>query len=374
MMPATMMHESIGRIGKIPVRNIWLLMLYASDLYRVVNESSVAVEEDPEHLPALAAEILADAVERRRHRQLNASYVRVAGVLNRVRGRIDVLTTERRQLLAQAKVACRYETLTVDTIRNRLVRGALEKLVPLLRRQDESMLALRCRNLSIGLREAGVTGALPSRAEISRVRFSRNDADDRIMVAAARLALDLALPTEQAGIEQLPVPDRDEAWARNLFEKAVGGFYRVALKHTGWSVRTGQWLNWQLGDTSDAGREILPKMQTDIVLENRPQQQRIVIDTKFTALLRSGNYNNPRVHSGYLYQMYAYLRSQCGGGDALAECASGVLLHPAVGYSLNEFVEIQGHRIHFSTVDLAGQANEIRSELLALVNLMKAGF
>ena len=27
-------HEEIGRVGRIPVRNIWLLMLYASDLFR----------------------------------------------------------------------------------------------------------------------------------------------------------------------------------------------------------------------------------------------------------------------------------------------------------------------------------------------------
>lgn len=27
-------HEGIGRIGRIPVRNLWLLMLYASDLFR----------------------------------------------------------------------------------------------------------------------------------------------------------------------------------------------------------------------------------------------------------------------------------------------------------------------------------------------------
>lgn len=33
-------HEGIGRIGRIPVRNLWLLMLYASDLFRVLEKKT----------------------------------------------------------------------------------------------------------------------------------------------------------------------------------------------------------------------------------------------------------------------------------------------------------------------------------------------
>ena len=50
----------------IPVRNLWLLMLYASQLYA----SSAAIrgagaEDRPDDLPDLVAEILAHAVEHR---------------------------------------------------------------------------------------------------------------------------------------------------------------------------------------------------------------------------------------------------------------------------------------------------------------------
>ena len=33
-------HEEIGRVGRIPVRNLWLLMLmlYASDLFRKISK------------------------------------------------------------------------------------------------------------------------------------------------------------------------------------------------------------------------------------------------------------------------------------------------------------------------------------------------
>lgn len=67
-----------------------------------------------------------------------------------------------------------------------------------------------------------------------------------------------------------------------------------------------------------------------------------------------------------IYQIYAYLRSQEGKGDALADGASGVMLHPAVGAMRDETVVIQGHAIRFATVDLAAGAADIRAQLLRL--------
>ena len=52
--------EADGYIGCIPVRNLWLLMLYASDLFR----NRGIGEDSPDELPDLVAQILADAVER----------------------------------------------------------------------------------------------------------------------------------------------------------------------------------------------------------------------------------------------------------------------------------------------------------------------
>lgn len=65
------------------------------------------------------------------------------------------------------------------------------------------------------------------------------------MVAAARLAFDLALPTEAAGASALPRPGRDEHWVRRLFERALGGFYGVVPSGEGWRVEPGgRRLRW----------------------------------------------------------------------------------------------------------------------------------
>lgn len=347
------------RIGRIPVRNLWLLMLYASDLTRVGEAFNALVDNDLDDLPVLIARLLADSVEGRLHRTLTRGYRRREKVLTRVRGRIDILTTEARLLLSRGEIFCRFEDLTLDTPRNRLVRAALALMARLVRNVE---LARRCRSLASPLAHAGIGGIRPSRADLASDQIGRNDAADRFMIALGRLAFDLALPTEDSGATALVTPDREEVWVRRLFEKAVLGFARVELEPLGWSVRGGMHLNWQVSSPSDGLAAILPRMEADIVLDPPNSGPRVVIDTKFASIVGAGRFRDSGLKSGYLYQMYAYLRSQEGSAFQW-EGSEGLFLHPAIGGALHEHVVIQGHKISFATVDLAGTAAAIRSEL-----------
>ena len=359
--------ENVGHIGRIPVRNLWLLMLYASDLFRQLDVSEDrSFEDNPDNLPDLVAEILAHEVERRLRRNLSYGYRYRHEVLGRVRGRIDLLQTEAHQLLQRGMVACRFDELTIDTPRNRYVRSALEMISRFVRRND---LAHRCRSLVGSLRRQGVVGERPGREETSVERYGRHDAVDRKMVDAARLAFEMAIPTEQTGSRHLPLPDREINWIRRLYEKGVAGFYDVVLSRRGWKVYTGTILRWSTKDSSPRLDQILPTMRTDIVLDHMDDNRRIVIDTKFNSVLSKGWYRNEGIRSGYMYQIYAYLRSQEESGNPLDLHAEGIFLHPSVGEKFNEWVEIQGHRIRVTTVDLSADAKTIRSQLLDAVGL-----
>jgi 5-methylcytosine-specific restriction enzyme subunit McrC len=360
---------NIGYIGRIPVRNVWLLMLYASHLYQALPPARrVAVEKNPDELPNLVAEILTRAVERRLRRNLSFGFQRQAADLRRVRGHIDVLRTERHQLLQRGRVACRFEDLTVDTPNNRYVRAALIELTKLV---NDDGLTSRCRTMAAMLERAGVNGApsIPNLGEPGETFIrqpGRMNAEDRQMMAAAQLAFHLALPTEEAGWRQLSAPDREEQWARKLFEKAVGGFYHVVLSPRRWKVSAGSTIHWPYERHTDGIRSILPAMRTDIVLEH--PTGRIIIDTKFTSIVKGGWHRERTLNSGYIYQIYAYLRSQERDYDPLSLHSTGILLHPAVEDGVDEAVVIQGHEIRFATVNLAADSGAIRNELLRLAS------
>lgn len=361
-----------GFIGRIPVRNIWLLLLYASQLYRELPEARrIELEEAPDDIPELVAELLANAVERRMRRNLTVGYRRRSDVLNRVRGRIDLLRTECGQLLQRGKVACTFDELTIDTPRNRCVREALLLLARVVRREP---LERRCRELAARMALAGVRDEPDARRISGQILSSSSgwmDAEERRMLAAARLAFDLVIPTEAAGNALLAMADRDANPGWKLYEYAVAGFYEAVLRDRGWNVRHGQHMSWRLEEGSPSVRDLMPQMITDITLErssvaNAGNGQRIVIDTKFMSILTAGQQGKQTFRSDNIYQMYAYLRSQETANDPLSQNSTGVLLYPSLGEDYDETATIQGHRVRFATVDLAAETLTIRQQLLRI--------
>ena len=355
-----------GFVGRIPVRNIWLLLLYASQLYRELPASRrVELEDAPDDIPDLVAEILANAVERRLRRNLTAGYQRQQADLNRVRGRINLLRTERRQLLQRARVACVFDELTTDTPRNRYVRAALSHVASVV---TEPHLQYRCRDLALRMEMAGVTGYLDANQARKTAPLANAgwvDSHERQMLAAAQLALNLYIPTEQAGRALLPITDRRERQGWKLYEDAVAGFYQVVLTETGWRVRAQSGIAWPTENPTSGLPALMPGMTRDIVLERG--NRRIVIDTKFTSIATTGQYGNETFKSDNIYQLYAYLRSQ-ETDDPLSQSATGVLLYPSLGVDYDESATIQGHRIRFATVNLAAETQTIRNQLLRIVD------
>ena len=350
-------------IEGIPVRNLWLLMLYASELYRELACNNIAIEENPDQIPDLVAEILCSQIDKRLARNLSYTYQQTSATINRVRGRIDLLYTERHRLLDKGKVQCHFEKLTIDTPRNQYVRAAVDSLANIV---STSQMRHRCKCLSLTLDKLGVTKGKPANYSLSTERFGRHDAADKKMVTAAFLAFNIALPTERSGKHALVSPSKDIRWIRNLFEKGIAGFYSVVLDSAQWRVKAGTKLNWQIESKSSAIDTILPSMRTDITLENTTLNTRLIIDTKFNAITKKGQYRDETLRSGYIYQIYAYVRSQENNDDPLSMTASGMLLHPSVGNTINESAVIQGHCIRFRTIDLSKSANSVRHELLKL--------
>ncbi|RWD62841.1 MAG: 5-methylcytosine-specific restriction endonuclease system specificity protein McrC [Mesorhizobium sp.] len=350
-------------IGRIPVRNIWLLFLYAHNLARFHGQYAAAIEESPD-FPSLIARILCYAVDRRLRRNLSRGYLQKQAVLTRVRGRIDILDTFAGDLLSKGMISCRFEEFTFDTPRNRLVRAALDALAT---RLPDWTLAHECRRLAGDLGRQGVGGLKPSRAELSLDRIGRHDAEDLLMVTLAGLVFDLVLPTEDSGGHAATRVDKDVVLVRHLFEKAIGNFYAAELPHLGWKVYQGKSLKWQIDSETPGIAAIMPGMISDIILEHAAHGQRLIIDTKFTSVFGSSQHRAAVLKSGYIYQLYAYLRSQERVDDSLSLGASGLFIHPSVGDGLDETVRIQGHDIRFATVDLTQPASVVLGRLRALV-------
>ncbi|RVW02560.1 5-methylcytosine-specific restriction system specificity protein McrC [Rhodococcus spongiicola] len=336
-------------------------MLYASSLYR--DDESLrrsGVEDNPEDLCDIVAEILADAVETRLQRTLGHAYRPRNAHLTRVRGQIDILETTTRQLLSRGLVACRFTELSLDNPRNRLMRTALAVAAGRVRSQP---LADRCRNLADTLVQAGVSPRPVGRSEVSGVVLGRNDVADVSAVDAAKLILAMDIPTEDDGSGHRWAASREVTELRQLYETAVRGFYRATLTAPWRVLRHDKQLLWSTSDETGRVPQILPEMRADVVLET--SERRIVVETKFADALEPNQNGVVQLAPGHIFQLYACIQSQ-HEQDSLAATAEGVLLYPTVGEHLDESVTIQGHRYRFLTVDLAGSTADIRAALAAV--------
>ena len=352
----------------IPIRNLWLLLMYASDLAAFGRRFDGMADESAD-LPELLARMLAWVVERRLRQNLSRAYEPKVAVLHRVRGRIDWLRTESGQHLNRGEVVCRFEDLTCDTPRNRLVRAALEQMAAQVSNREVHR---RCRTLARQLEEQGVAAGRPSRADLARDQIARHDAEDRLMVKVAELALDQVLPSEAEGDARSTRLERDERLLRRIFEKAVAGLYRCELHGVdGWTVAPQKSLAWDVADRSAGLDALLPGMNADVVLQRSGgagKARRIIIETKFADVLTTNPFGKDIFKNGHLYQLYAYLQTQVGRGEALADAAEGILLYPVVGQHIDEWAMIEGHRIRLATVDLTSTADQLRARLLGLVS------
>ncbi len=346
----------------IPLQNLWLLMLYASD-FRYQAHQHRGVEDFDEHLADLVGDVLCNQVMLRLRRRLSYGYRHNEAELNRVRGRIDVLETNTKLLLLKGKVACRFEELSINTPRNQYIASALQKCLGLVRNQQ---LKYTARKLLNELNSLGVQMGHHCVYRPADDQFSRHEADDKKLIDTAELMHRLALINESVGGKSLPTPDKQAYWVRKLFEKAVGGFYSLHLCKT-WSVRQSKKLNWQVEQMTSNVASLLPGMEVDIFLENEELCRRVIVDTKFTAITKQNRFGDETLKSSYIYQLFAYLRSQENASDALSLNSEGMLLHPSVGCTYRESFVIQGHKMQFNTVDLSQSARVIRSELLSLI-------
>ena len=367
--------QYVTGMDKIPIKNIWWLMLYASGLFKVasVPAGRFDIDENPDKIPNLVAEILARAVERRLRYSLSSNIRRTHRDLTRVRGRINHIRTERQYLLQQGRIACEFDEFTTNTPRNHLVKAALNELVVLISdNRDGRKLRQRCRACAVALEKSGVTDATVSQAHLIRMGrmhalSPRVNTNDREMLAAAGMVFELKIPTESAGSTHMPITDKDDHWLRNLFEKAIGGFYDVTLSSPEWKVYTNKGHEWKIKECSTNAKQYIPNMRTDIILERRnpktDTQSRMIIDTKFTDIMRK-SYRSEKYtfKSEYIYQMYSYLESEKHNNQKPIKI-SGMLLHPSCGIKVDECATINEQKIHFATVDLFEDAADIRDSL-----------
>jgi len=122
-------------------------------------------------------------------------------------------------------------------------------------------------------------------------------------------------------------------------------------------------IDWQVDSRDAAAAAILPKMRTDVCLQNA--ENKIIMDCKYYCESLQYYYEKSTIHSNNLYQLFAYVKNK--EHEAGWENCAGVLLYPAVQAPLDARFRVQGHPMRVRTVDLDQDWKKIKEDLLDII-------
>ena len=335
----------------IRVRNVFHMLAYAFSALTEQGYRAVATE-DFDNAAELCAAILEQGVSLQLKRGLGQEYVSRTEARSSLRGAIKVTESVKSQAIWRRQLVCSYDEFSVDTTMNRVIRATVALLV----RSDIS----RARKKS--LKKLMVYFANVREIDLHTVnwnmRYDRNNRTYRMLMAVCWLVVKGLLQTQSDGSVRM-MDFFDEQRMSRLYEKFIFEYYRREHPRLRASA---SFVEWALDDGMSDG---LPAMRSDITLSARGRV--LIIDAKYYKSTMQSNFDKKTVHSGNLYQIFAYVKNKQAVLERAGESVevSGMLLYAATDEEVQPDVtyRMSGNQIGVRTLDLDRPFEEIRAQL-----------
>jgi 5-methylcytosine-specific restriction enzyme subunit McrC len=340
---------------KIPVRNVYFLLLYAWD--RIGEEEERLVDDvDFTRLQDVFAHVLADTVARLLARGLDRDYVEAEEAVAGVRGKLDLSVTLKRGLLTSARTYCRFDELQHDVLQNRILKATLRSLLAV-----DLNASLRSRIGRLHRKMDAVSDVPISLRDFRMVRLHRNNRAYDFALRLCRLIHDNLMISESTGQAKFRDFRRDDRQMAALFEAFAFNFFR--REQSRFCV-TRPLIRWHDAQGSETDLEWLPSMRTDMVLE--AQDRCIVLDTKYYTEALKRTFSKRKVRSGHLYQIFAYVENRAANFPGRPP-HEGMLVYPVVEKAFAFDYRLKGRRITVRSIGLDQPWPKIHEDMLALL-------
>ena len=329
----------------IRIQNIYYMLSYA---FQVLNEQGykqVAAEEF-DNVAELCAAILIKGVSLQIKRGLGKEYVLQSESLSSLRGKIDISTSVKQQSMLKKQLVCNYDEFSVNSYMNRIIRTTMDVLV----RSGIKDRKKQLRKLLIYFSEVEPL----SRDSINwKLQFNKNNQTYQMLISVCYLILKGLLQTTSDGSTKL-MDFLDEQRMCRLYEKFILEYYRKEHPEIRASASQIPW------DTDDDYREMLPVMQSDIMLKKG--EKTLVIDAKYYSHTMQKQYDVNTLHSGNMYQIFTYVKNL---DTERTGNVSGMLLYAKTDEVVlpNNEYKMGGNAISVKTLDLDCDFHEIKAQL-----------
>lgn len=330
----------------IRIKNIYYMLSYA---FQVLNEQGYrqVLTEEFENVAELCAAILSKGVTSQIKRGLGKEYILQTEPLSTIRGKIDITASIKEQTMIKKQLVCKYDDFSVNSYMNRIIRTTMEVLL----RSDISK--TRKKELRKLLVFFGEVKPIELHSINWKIQYNRNNQTYQMLISICYLIIKGLLQTNTEGSTKL-MDFLDEQRMCRLYEKFILEYYKK--EHPNLKVSASQ-IPW---DTDDGYREMLPVMQSDIMLKKGDKT--LVIDAKYYAHTTQKQYDVNTLHSSNLYQIFTYVKNLDTDNTGNV---SGMLLYAKTDELIlpNNNYKMGGNAISVKTLDLDCDFLEIRKQL-----------
>lgn len=341
---------------EIPIKNVYYMLSYAFSYLKTTEDIKRECERF-NNIHDLFARILIEGVNSLIKRGFYKEYVLKEEDTSTIRGKININESIKRQTLVYKKLNCQYDEFSEDVLFNQIIKTTINNLIRFRDldkslKKDLSKLTYYFDSVS----EIDLTGNL-----FSSLMWNRNNQHYILIINVCELIYKILLPDEsskgEVAFKKFVETYKNEM--AKLFENFILNFYKKEFNDF---KAYNPHINWDLDPNfGNFGQKFLPKMRTDIVLENESKQ--LIIDTKFYKEIFSKNFGKNILKSANIYQIYAYVKNSDFKGEI-----SGILLYASLGEDIDYEYIIGGNKIFIKTIDLNQSWESIYNKLVEISN------
>ena len=337
----------------IPVQNIYYMLSYAFQALQAQNYKDLATENF-HNTAELCAAILDKGISIQLKRGLGRDYVPKSESLSTLQGKLNISESIKTQTLLKKQMICTYDEFSTNTQFNQIIKSTM---LLLLKSNITNTRKKSLRNLLLFFSDVN---EIDLRFVNWNQHYNRSNQSYQMLIGICYLIYNGLLQTQNDGTSKI-MDFFDEQRMCRLYEKFLLEYYRK--EHPELSVNASQ-IAWQLDDSEN---QLLPKMQTDIMLSQG--NNILIIDAKYYSHMTQQQYSANTLHSNNLYQIFTYVKNKEFELKELKHIVSGMLLYAQTDEDVipNNTYQMSGNQISVRALNLNQNFSGIAEDLDSIV-------
>lgn len=347
----------------INIKNIYWMLAYA---FRALNEKNIEKmnKESFDNIYELFSVMLTQELSKQIKRGLNKDYILKKEELTGLKGKMLITESIKKNSLMKSKVMCEYDEYSNNLYLNKIIKTAGIYLLKSNKIKDKKKLK-KLRSILVYLID--VDEIETKNINWYSIRYNKNNLSYKMLINISYLILEGLLLNKNDGTIYFKDFIDDQKMHR-LYEKFILEYYKYHHRELNPSVPQ---IKWNVEENEFIS--LLPKMQTDIVLTDKENKKKLIIDAKYYSkeYQRNPLFNKETYRSNNLYQIFTYVKNEDKNrtGNIL-----GMLLYAKTenNDNFNSEFNMDGNKIIVSNLDLSKKFTVVSNKLEEIVNWFKS--